>query len=364
MKFITALYKTYEPENWLSLDDVLLLPQKSPFDSRNSPAINIASKITSNIGIKVPVCSANMDTVTEKATAIAMYKKGGMGILHRFYGDARRDEYFSHINDILNETGQVAISIGCAKSDLDVVRTVVEMAQGRPVVVCVDVAHGHMDQAIRQIREVSKTFGAAVQIIGGNYASPQAVVEAIKAGANAVKVSVGSGSLCTTRLITGHGTPLATLIMQCRRALMGVQSNAALIADGGIRDSGDIIKCLALGADAVMVGRLFAGTVEAPGKEILIDEKLHKQYRGQSSRSFLNDLGKKGVTAEGESMLVPVNGTIGDAMDTLVGGIRSGMTYSGAKDLVDLYEKSIFMEISRATYVEGTPHGLQYARSS
>lgn len=166
-------------------------------------------------------------------------------------------------------------------------------------------------------------------------------------------------SVCTTRLVTGHGIPQLSAIISIRKALNdNGYNNVGIIADGGIRNSGDIVKALAAGADAVMLGRIFAGCDETPGESIVTTEGSFKLYRGQSSRHFLNDIGKKGVAAEGESIQIRMKGSIKEVINEIVGGIRSGLTYSGASNIYDLATKAVFVEISHHGWIESTPHAF------
>jgi IMP dehydrogenase len=241
-------------------------------------------------------------------------------------------------------------------------------------IVCIDVAHGHLSKCIKQVSEVVKGFGPKVKVIAGNVATGIGAFDLINAGAHAIKVGVGDGSLWTTRVVTGHGVPQLSAIMQCRNAINASKTNTALIADGGVRNSGDIVKALAAGADTVMVGRLFAGTQETPGKVIFqdrfgsyheateetmpVNQKRFKKYRGQSSQEFLESVGKNGVSAEGESQYVPYQGTVVNVLKELVGGIKSGMSYAGCTNLDKLSEYATFIEITHHGYIESQAHGL------
>lgn len=374
MEFMDANGIIYMPSRWLTFDDVLLMPKSSMAESRNDPKINLSTRITSNMGIHIPIISSPMDTVTEAKMAIAMATKGGMGILHRFYGDARREAYFEDVKQVIEKTGNIAFSIGLSPEDLNLVEQILSYCN-RPPIVCIDVAHGHLRKNIEQVARVSKKFGNNIQIIAGNVATPVGVADLVKAGANGIRISVGSGSNCTTRRITGCGIPSLTCIMQARRTINALQSNTTLIMDGGIRNSGDIVKALAAGADCVMLGSLLAGTDETPGptyyyeeikkeyKEVFPNDtfystQFYKKYRGQASRDFMTDYGKNGVAAEGVSRYVSCKGSVFEVIDELIGGIKSGLTYSGVFNLEDLNEKATFIEITNAGYQEGLPHGL------
>lgn len=375
MEFRDANSVPYTPNKWLSFDDVLLMPKPSDLTSRNDPRINLSTRFTSNLSMKIPILSANMDTVTESSMVQALSKQGAYGVLHRFYKDL--ELFTDDVTSIFEKTGGVGFSIGANKEDISIVESVLKITGGKNTVVCVDIAHGHLLKCKQQVATLSKHFGSGIQIIAGNVATPMGVMDLINAGANAIKVGVGGGSLCSTRIKTGHGVPTLTAIMLARLAINSTKTNVALIADGGIRNSGDIIKALAAGADSVMIGNLFSGTDESPGnlivdpyetmsghlppetKEKYLQEKrlCYKKYRGQSSRDFLNDIGKVGVTDEGVHTYVPYKGPVDVILTDLIQGIRSGMSYAGATTLQGLNEYATFIEISHHGYIEGTPHG-------
>lgn len=382
MQFINAHSVSYTPDRWLSYDDVLMIPKPSEFESRNDPRIRLNSKLTERFSMKVPIISANMDTVTGADMAIAMAEHGAVGILHRFYSST--DAFLADCTKVLNSSNCLAFSIGANKNDVDVVTKVLELASDKPVVVSVDLAHGHLSKSLDQIKRLKQLFGTRIEVIGGNVATPLGVVDLIKAGASAVKVGVGNGSMCTTRRVTGHGVPQLSAIMMARQAINSMGKNTALIADGGIRNSGDIIKALAAGADSVMVGNLFAATEETPGGKFIyngfdrqyVDHKdertikggniigtakkhiVYKKYRGQSSQDFMNDIGKTNVAPEGESTHVPYKGSVRPIISELIAGLKSAMTYAGASDLEQLSENAFFIEISHHGYIESTPHGV------
>lgn len=376
MRFIDANYIEYQPTKWLTYDDVMLIPQHSRLTSRNDPQINLSTPLTSVSSMSLPIISANMDTITEADMAIAMGRAGGYGILHRFYRTKHENPMDAFLADIrkIHAAGIVpAFSVGLNPEDFKAIDAVLGIT-GKAVV-CVDVAHGDQDQVFKHIRKIALAYPNLVQIIGGNVATPAGVETLVRAGCHGIKCGVGGGAVCSTRVITGHGVPNLSAIMQCRRALMGMQSNAALIADGGIRTAGDIVKALAAGANSVMVGRLLAGTDESPGSVWIQHEnggeylstdpswssdkpwyKKYKKYRGQSSKEFNQELGKN-VAAEGVSTYVECQGPVTPILQELTGGIRSGLTYSGAKNLTDLHNRATFLEISHAGLMESHPHG-------
>lgn len=376
MEFINAHGVKYVPDKYLAYSDVSLLPHKCDLDSRNDHRIDLSTKFTSNIKLNIPILSANMDTVTGAEMVLALGKMGGFGILHRYYSS---DELFlSDVKKVVDAFGTVAISIGAAKEDLSKIDKVLEiLADHQHLVVNVDLAHGHLQKCINQVFAIKNKYGPRVQIIAGNICTAVGAMDLINAGAHAIRVGIGSGSMCTTRIVTGHGVPNLTAIMHCRQAINALGKNTALIADGGITSSGDIIKALAAGADSVMIGGLLSATDETPSPLYIKDysgnyqvyqpetntypddikNKLYKKYRGQSSENFLDDLGKTNVAPEGEHVYVPCKGSVVPMFQKLIGGIRSGMTYSGASNLYELSKKALFIEVSYHGYVEGTPHG-------
>jgi IMP dehydrogenase len=368
MRFVDANYIEYTPRKWLTFDDVLLLPNRSDVPSRNSEKLDLSSHFTSGVGMRLPIISANMDTITEGKMAIAMGKAGGQGILHRFYKS--KAEWLKDILAV-EEAGLLpAFSIGVSKDDVKLVEEILNRLKQPKCVVTVDVAHGHHQLVFDQVRRLALGFANNINVIAGNVCTPEGAAYLVSAGANGVKVNVGNGSLCTTRLITGHGSPALSTIINIRRALHGMQTNTTLIADGGIRNSGDIVKALAAGADSVMIGSLFAGTNETSGNYYDINHQvfngntedvsgLYKKYRGQSSEEFNEEINKTNVTSEGESQYVPCKGAVADIINNLAGGIRSGLSYAGCYTLKDLFNKSSFIELSNHGFTEGTPHGLK-----
>lgn len=367
MRFIDANYIEYTPRKWLTFDDVLLLPNRSDVPSRNSEKLDLSSHFTSGVGMRLPIISANMDTITEGKMAIVMGKAGGQGILHRFYKS--KTEWLKDILAV-EEAGLLpAFSIGVSKDDVRLVEEVLNRLKQPKCVVTVDVAHGHHQLVFDQVRRLALGFSNNINVIAGNVCTPEGAAYLVSAGANGIKTGVGGGSVCTTRQVTGHGCPSLSTIINIRRALHSMQTNTTLIADGGIRNSGDIVKALAAGADSVMIGGLFAGTDETPGNYYDINHQifngntedirgLYKKYRGQSSGEFNEEINKTNVTPEGESQYVPCKGTVTDIINNLAGGIRSGLSYAGCYTLKDLFNKSSFIELSNHGFTEGTPHGL------
>jgi IMP dehydrogenase len=473
------------PDVALTYDDVLLVPQHSDVVSRR--LLSTHTKLTPKIDLKIPIVSANMDTVTESDMAIAMARAGGIGIIHRFMSieeqvrqvmrvkktetyvvenpltlkvndrvrDVRvvveetytgglvivdenervvgivttRDLLFEKNNDLLlsevmtknvvtaptdtnlveaeeilhknrieklplvdenglltglitvkdilklkeypnatkDSRGRLAVgaAIGVKSSELKRVEKLLEAGTDAIVV---DIAHGDSTQEVEIIESIRKEFPAA-QIIGGNVATADGTQRLIDAGADAVKVGVGPGSICITRLVAGSGVPQLTAVMQS--AEVARKQGIPVIADGGIRTSGDVAKAIAAGASTVMLGSLLAGTDESPG--ILITRKGHryKVSRGMASlqanvarkvREGEGDLSQEDVeeyVSEGVDASVPYRGSVREVLRQLVGGLQSGMSYSAAHTLEELHEKAIFTRMTPVGLRESHPHDVE-----
>ncbi len=224
-------------------------------------------------------------------------------------------------------------------------------------IVCIDIAHGHSQHVINLIKIIKKSRPEAI-IIAGNVATVEGLKDLAEAGASIIKVGVGPGSLCSTRVVTGHGVPQLTVIDRCSKASkeLGVE----IIADGGLRNSGEIAKALAAGADYAMLGSLLAGTAETPGKNITIDGQQYREYRGMASFNAQKAIGKdpNKIVPEGVSKLIKCKGPVANVIHQLTGGLRSALSYSGAHNLQQFREKAQFVRITSASRVEGEPHGL------
>ena len=468
----------------LTFDDVLLVPRRSSIATRSQT--NLQTKLSKNISLNIPIISANMDTVTESAMAVAMAREGGIGIIHRFLTISeqvnevlkvkrsgsviienpyfikpdqsvreavsymkekevsgllvtdsnsklvgiltRRDIMFESestklVKDVMTSdvvTAKPGISVSEAKKILqenrieklplvdekglvkglitskDIMNTdnypaASKDKKGRPLVgsavgvkgdfmertealleagsdvIVVDIAHGHSDNAINTVRLIKKAFPTS-ELIAGNVATAQGAEDLIKAGVDAVKVGVGSGSICITRVITGSGVPQLTAVLDC--AKIGKKYDVPIISDGGIRTSGDATKALAAGASTVMVGGILGGTDESPGSPVMKNGKRFKIYRGMAS--FYASLGRKSketgsvsisedlndYVAEGVEAMVPYKGSVTDIIKQLTGGIRSGLSYCGANTIQQMQENAEFMKMSRAGFAESQPHDV------
>ena len=472
-----------EIKEGLTFDDVLLVPKYSNITTRSQT--DLRTKLSKNISLNIPLISANMDTVTESAMAIAMAREGGIGIIHRFLTveeeveevlkvkrsasvmierpytispdqsaqDAinymrekgvsgllvvkdsklagiltHRDVMFESesnklVKDIMTKdvvTAKPGINLVEAKEilrqnrieklplvdDKGQVKGLVTSKdithnenypnaskdkKGRPLVgaavgvkgdfmertealldadtdvIVVDIAHGHSENAISTIRNIKKAFPNC-ELIAGNVATARGAEDLIKAGVDAVKVGVGSGSICITRVITGSGVPQLTAVYDC--AQVGKKYDIPIISDGGTRTSGDLTKALAAGASTVMVGSLFGGTDESPGSFVMKNGKRYKIYRGMAS--FYAALGRKSketgnviinddlndYVAEGVEAMVPYKGTVTDIIKQLSGGVRSGLSYCGAHTIPQMQQNAEFIKMSRAGFAESQPHDV------
>jgi IMP dehydrogenase len=326
----------------LTFDDVLIQPDYSEIITRE-----LISTEQNFLGLKlrIPIISANMDYVTGADMAIAMHRAGGLGILNRFmpWGEQLTD-----IQRIRDSGSAVAFSVGIRDSNdsFQKVLTVDHLADN--IIVCIDVAHGEHKQVIDLIVKLKKEV-PWVRIIAGNVATYWGFQRLASAGADAIKIGIGPGSVCTTREVTGVGVPQLTAIMEAHDCKKRLGLKAKIIADGGIKNSGDIVKALAAGADVVMLGSLLAGTSECPGEALQSPTgRVYKPYRGQSIFG-VNGMRK---TPEGISGYVEHKGPVEDVLETLVGGLKSGMSYVGAINLDELRENTKFIVVSHNTKTE------------
>jgi IMP dehydrogenase len=333
----------------LTFDDVLIVPCRSDVKSRREP--KLTTKITRKREIAIPIISANMDTVTEYEMAIAMHKLGGLGILHRFMTIEHQVEQMQK----MKEAGVSLLAASIGVSD-DFKERAQSLLKAGAQILTIDIAHGHSVQMMETIKWL-KDKNSEVEIIAGNVATPEATEELIHAGADAIKVGIGPGSMCTTRIITGCGVPQLTAVALCCE--VALENNVPIIADGGLKNSGDIMKALCAGAQTVMLGSMLSGTLETPG-EI---KQGRKQYRGMASKSAqVSWRGgvPEGMAAEGESTQVTVKGPLREVILEITGGIRSGMSYINASETVEIKERARFIEMSHQGMAESRAHGMKH----
>ena len=332
----------------LSFDDVLLEPQYSDILSRSEVDIGTTmSEGQVNVKFRLPIISSPMDTVTETAMALAISRAGGLGIIHRYNSI---EEQASLVLKAKEQGCFVGAAIGVTG---DFVERAVELKSNHVDVLCVDVAHGHHASARYTLETLRNTFGDSVSVMAGNVATLQAFNDLADWGAHSIRVGIGGGSICSTRLQTGHGIPTFQSVLDCAKS----DRDVALIADGGIRTSGDIVKALAAGADFVMLGSLLAGTDETPGQVIRHGKGVpHKIYRGMASKEAQSDWRGRVSSIEGVSHTVPCKGPVKEILNEMAIGIRSGLSYSGARSIQELQAKARFIRQTSAGVVESSTH--------
>jgi IMP dehydrogenase len=335
-------------DHGLTFDDVLIIPKKSEVKSRRDPSLK--SRITKTKYLETPIISANMDTVTESRMALAMHQMGGLGILHRFMNTEQQVAEVALVKD--SGAAIISASIGVNGDYKERAEALVKAGVN---LMTIDIAHGHSVLMMDTLKWLKDKF-PDLEVIAGNLATPDAAVDLIEAGADAIKVGIGPGSMCTTRIITGAGVPQLTAVALCAEA--AASYGVPVIADGGIRTSGDMVKAFAAGADVIMLGSMLSGTIETPGD--IVNGK--KQYRGMASKkaqiSWRGDM-PQGMAPEGESTFVTIKGHVSDVIHELTGGIRSGMSYVNATSVLEIREKASFMEMSSNGISESRAHGVR-----
>jgi len=326
-----------------TFDDVLLIPAYNHYESRQHVELSVTDR-SGKLSLELPVMTANMDTVTESAMANFIVGKGGIGVLHRMMSIDRNVAEFRKCK------GPVFVSVGCAEEELTRAEALRDAGATHFVV---DVAHGHARYVGKTLKNLRQLLPDAC-LMAGNVATYAGADYLASVGADIVKVGIGPGSVCTTRLKTGHGVPQLTAIQDCARC------DRSIVADGGIRHPGDVVKALAFGADFVMIGGMLAGTRPTPGRRIKGPKGgWVKAYRGMASREVADEH-HGGIaewkTAEGVSVTVPYRDDEDAIIADLVGGLRSGLTYAGSRTVRELQRKLNYVVITPSGWHEGTPH--------
>ena len=342
----------------LTFDDVLLLPRFSkvlPSDA------DISLNLSKRIKLKSPFFSSAMDTVTESKMAIAIAKEGGIGIIHRNLNIKKQSE---EVIKVKKKKLFVGAAIGTSSEDLNRAKSLINSGVDLLVI---DTAHGHSEKVLKILSKV-KNSNKKISICVGNIATGEAAKRLYNSGADIIKVGIGPGSICTTRMVAGIGVPQITAVQEVSKALKG--KNIKVISDGGIKFSGDIAKAIAAGADAIMMGSIFAGTEESPGKKFKIKNKFYKQYRGMgsigamsagsSNRYFQKShKDKSKFVPEGVDGRVEYKGNVSKIIYQLQGGLRSSMGYVGAKKLNDIKKNAKFIKITKAGFYESMVHSVE-----
>ena len=340
----------------LAYDDVLLVPRRSAVSSRQ--AVSLSTRLSRRIDLDLPVVAANMDTVCESRMAMAMAGMGGVGIIHRFLPV---EDHAREVEKVKEGGGNLLVgaALGVGR---DMTRRAKNCVAAGADVLVLDIAHGHAEHSLRAVRALKDEF-PEVDLIAGNIATGEGAADLVEAGADAVKVGVGPGGVCTTRVVTGVGVPQVSALHDVVRSGVGVP----IIADGGIRAGGDIAKALALGADSVMIGSLLAGTRESPGEVEETSTGLVKRVRGMASlEAAVLRAARRGAeledeyfehrSPEGIERTVAYRGTAAEVIRTLMGGVRSAMSYLGATDLATFRRNARFVRTTAAGLAESHPH--------
>lgn len=322
-----------------TFDDVALVPQFNNVPSRTEPSLE--SWLTKQRKVHIPILCANMDTVISEELADILIEQGTIPIFHRFAPLEVQKKWVKKYGS------NMFISCGIQPKKIDEARALLDLGAAG---VCIDVAHGHSDKMFRCIEELKKTHPTS-DVIAGNVCTPMAYHDLVNAGADAVKVGVGPGAACTTRMVTGFGVPQFSAIYDC--AKIADKLRVPLIADGGIRTSRDVVLALAAGASTVMIGKLFAMTEESGASKRETEKGKEAKFRGQASEDFQTDFYgglKDKIVAEGIDFWAPVTGSSLKLLNQILGGLRSGLTYGGARNIKELQRKAEFVEVT-ATYI-------------
>lgn len=375
-----SLWETKFAKKGLTFDDVLLIPAESHVLPNE---VKLDTKLAPNLQLHIPLISAGMDTVTEGNMAIAMAENGGLGVIHKNLSIEAQVEEVKKAkgktvdpnlpHPAVDDQGRLlaAAAVGVTSDTFERAESLLEAGADAIVI---DTAHGHSAGVLRKIKEIREHFPNAI-LIAGNVATGEGTAALFDAGVDVVKVGIGPGSICTTRIVAGVGVPQITAIYDA--ASVAQKYGKKIIADGGIKYSGDVVKALAAGGNAVMLGSMFSGTTEAPGTIFTNEGKQFKSYRGMGSvgamsqqhgssdRYFqggVNEANK--LVPEGVEALVPYKGDVSNIIYQIDGGLRAGMGYVGAGTIEELIENSQFVQITNAGLRESHPHDVQMAKEA
>lgn len=354
----------------LTFDDVLLVPQYSEI---TPDMADVSTKLTNTFKMNVPFLSAAMDTVSEHKLVTALALAGGLGVIHKNMSIADQAKEVEMVKNyefdnekykraLIDKKGRLCVgaAIGVTADMMDRVHALLDAGVD---VFVLDSAHGDSKNIINAIKNLRLEY-PSMELIAGNVATYEGALDLMKAGASAVKVGMGPGSICTTRIIAGIGVPQLQAVMDCARA--SKEMNVPIIADGGIKYSGDVVKALAAGANTVMLGGLFATCEEAPGDIYESNGKKYRTYRGMGSIEAMAkgstdryfQIGHKKFVAEGVQGIVEVKTIVEELVFQLIGGLKAGMGYCGSKDIPTLQEKGTFIKITNNALLESHPHDI------
>jgi len=342
--------KLYRKEEQLCFDDILLVPNASSIESRKD--IDLAMSIGEGerkVDLYLPVIAAPMDTVCEEQLATEIANHGGLGIIHRYMKPEVQTNQVLAVSKKKLKVGAAVGSVVGSKTALKHIESLIICGAD---VILVDTANGHSIFAVETVREIRKTF-PQIHIMAGNVSTWDGFLALSLAGADSVRVGIGGGSCCTTRIVTGHGMPTLSSIIDIYEMMERMDLPTSIVADGGIRNTGDMVKSFAAGAGAVMVGSMLAGHDESPGK--LVDGS-YKELRGMASHNAQQDFYGGVSVVEGVAGKVPYRGSLSKTLDGIRGGISSGCSYSGVFHLEDLEYNSQYVRVSQASLGESKPH--------
>jgi IMP dehydrogenase len=342
----------------LTFDDVTMAPKYSEVLPSE---VDTSSQLSKNLILKIPLLSSAMDTVTESKMAISIAKAGGIGVIHRNLAIKKQ---INEIKKVKKLKLLVGAAVGAGPKEIKRAEAILKE---KIDLIVVDTAHGHSKKVAEIIKLIKKKKNKKTTLCAGNIATAEAAKFLIKLGVDVVKVGIGPGSICTTRLVAGIGVPQLSAILEVKKGIKN--SKTKIISDGGIKYSGDLAKALSAGADAIMIGSLFAGTIETPGKLIKKNGKLYKSFRGMGSVGAMNKGSadryfqkKQKDTAkyvpEGVEGFVKFKGSVGNIIYKLVGGLKSSMGYLGAKKVLNLKNKPNFVKITKAGFYESMVHNV------
>ena len=347
----------------LTFDDVSLVPQYSSVLPSETKTFN---KLCDKLNLQIPLMSSAMDTVTESRMAIAISKLGGIGVIHR---NLSIEKQVMEIKKVKKNNYLVGAAIGVSPEDFERAE---ELFKVKTDLIVIDTAHGHTQKVLNMIRKIKKKLKNCTLCVG-NIATGRAAKFLADSGVDIVKVGIGPGSICTTRLVAGIGVPQLSAVLEVKKALKNYRTK--IISDGGIKFSGDLAKAIAAGADAIMIGSLFSGTIESPGKIIKYKGKLYKNFRGMGSAGAMaagsadryyqkksKNLSK--YVPEGVEGLVKYKGSIEKIIYNLIGGLKSSMGYLGARTVSDLQKKGEFIKITKAGFYESMVHNVDHIKKN
>ncbi len=345
----------------LTFDDVLLVPKYSEILPSE---VNTSITLSSNLKLKIPLLSSAMDTVTESKMAIAMAQNGGLGVIHR---NLSVDEQLKQVELVKKRKLKVAAAIGVGSKEVERAEGLLEKNID---LIVIDTAHGHTKKVKDTLRRISK-LRKKTSICVGNVATPEAAKFLINNGADIIKIGIGPGSICTTRMVAGIGVPQLSAILDIKKKIK--TKKISFISDGGIKFSGDLAKAFSAGADAIMIGSLFAGTDQAPGKIIKKNGKLYKKFRGMGSIGAMSqgsadrynqqNISKKTkFVAEGVEGFIKYKGDVNKVIYQLIGGLKSSMGYLGCSNVKSLRKKPKFITITKAGFYESMVHNIDLVK--